>query len=388
MVTNGQLVGEVGVENLLESGLSEIGISIDGPDEVINDEIRGRGTFSKAWEALEQISDYLFAQRMDINVLLSVTAMSKNIKHIPALIRRVSNSEFNIDKITVDKVVPEGRALETSGLEVSPKMWLDMCEQVCTEWRNYKTLFHLILRVPPLVHNYLISKYQIFLRDSIIGCPALESSHSGCLTSEGTIYSCGREFLIRRAQNSKYFPLQGKNYRELISLTGSIFNLQDFSSSLRPIFGPPSAPVCRECMWKSECVQCPILNLLGEKYSPNLCQETLKRINGGFGGLNDSDYRKVGNVPIIFEHSMFTFSNDVYLKHRKEGSIIYLSPTLDRMVTFPEGIHAEFLFDYTDQPKSLSELRRAFENQYSISAWYLDLVLFKLIDEQFINVVY
>lgn len=386
LVTNGLLVSKVGVENLLQSGLSEIGVSIDGPDEVTNDEIRGRGSFSKAWDSLVQISDYLTRQRMDARLLLSVTAMRKNILHIPALIERVAQSKLYVDKVVVDRVVLEGRALETPGLEVPPEMWLDMCEQICGEWRHYRTLFHLVLRGPPLVHNYLTSKYRIFLRDSIIGCPGLESPFSGCLTSEGAIYTCAREFLIRRAQKHGYLPFQGKNYRELITLTGRIFGLPDFATTLGPLLGPPQAPICRDCEWESACVQCPILNLLGEKYSPKLCREALGRMPDKIGleSQRYSESRSVSSMPQILEWSTFSFSNDVYVKQRQDSSITYISPSRDRMVTFPADIHAEFLLDHANQTTPLSELRRVYSYQYRAPAYYLDLVLLKLIFEQFV----
>lgn len=388
LVTNGLLVNKVGVENLLQSGLSEIGVSIDGPDEVTNDEIRGRGSFSKAWDSLVQISDYLTAQRMDTKLLLSVTAMRKNILRIPSLIERVAQSKLYIDKVVVDRVVLEGRASETSGLEVPPEMWLDVCEQVCGEWRRHRTLYHLVLRGPPLVHQYLTSKYRIFLRDSIIGCPGLESPFSGCLTSEGAIYTCAREFLIHRAQKHGYLTFQGKNYRELITLAGDIFSLPDFATTLGPLFGPPDAPICQDCEWKSACVQCPILNLLGEKYSPKLCREVLRRMPEKIGleSQRHSEYRSVSSRPQILESSTFSFSDDVYVKQRQDSSITYLSLSRDRMVTFPADIHAEFLFDPANHATPLSELRRAYSSRYCAQPYYLDLVLLKLIHEQFVEV--
>jgi len=389
LVTNGLLVSKIGVDNLLQSGLSEIGVSIDGPDEVTHDYIRGRGSFSKAWSALVEISDYLAAQRLETKLLLSVCAMRNNVLRIPALIERVARSKLYVDKVVVERVVKEGRALETPGLEVPPEMWLNMCEQICNEWRRYRTLFHLILKGPPLVHNYLTSKYPIFLRDSIIGCPGLESPFGGCLASDGSIYSCSREFLIRKAQKQGYLQLQGKSYHELVTLTGDIFNLPDFVNNLGPLLEYPDDPICQDCKWKSLCrVYCPIQRLIGEKYSPELCREALRRMPEKLNpeSQRHSKYVNVNRGPQILEGSTFSFRNDIYVKQHRDGSITYISLSLDRMVSFPADIHAEFLFDHTDRTTPLSELRRAYSNRYSAPAYYLDLALWKLILEQFVEV--
>lgn len=387
LVTNGLLVRRVGVDHLLRSGLSEIGVSIDGPDEVTNDEIRGRGSFRRAWEALVQISDHLVSGPTDVKLLLSVTAMHKNARQIPALIERVAERRLHIDKVSVDRVVLEGRAREDPRLAVPPEMWLDTCEQVCGKWRQYRTLHHLTLKVPPLVHHYLTSKYGIFLRDSIIGCPGLESPLGGCLTSDGRIYSCSREFLIRAAQKQGYLPLQGEKYRDLVRLTGGILRLPDFITTLEPFLKPPDGELCRGCEWKWGCrVKCPIRSLLKQKYSAELCQESSRRMTETRGPENRTrsgshNVRPRAEKP---ESSFFSFRHDVYLKQHRDASTSYFSVSLDKMVTFPPEIHAEYLFDRSCRPIPLSKLRREYTCVYKKPAHYLELVIQKLAYERFV----
>ncbi len=55
MTTNGQLIDRNTAYSLVASGLDYINISIDGATKETNDYIRGKGTFERAFKAIEEL---------------------------------------------------------------------------------------------------------------------------------------------------------------------------------------------------------------------------------------------------------------------------------------------------------------------------------------------
>lgn len=76
--TNGTLIDASLAASLRSSGLSNVGISIDG-DEAVHDALRGAGTHAKALAAIERL-------RSGMRVCVKTTIFGKNLHAIPGLI--------------------------------------------------------------------------------------------------------------------------------------------------------------------------------------------------------------------------------------------------------------------------------------------------------------
>ncbi len=70
VVTNGTMVNEENAKKLVESGTTNVSISLEG-EEHINDFIRGEGTYKKAVEAIKMFKKYEEKLVISINVVIS-----------------------------------------------------------------------------------------------------------------------------------------------------------------------------------------------------------------------------------------------------------------------------------------------------------------------------
>lgn len=84
--TNGMLIDENMAKNLVDSGLKTYIFSIDGPDTLIHDEIRGRGSFEQAVRGLDNVIKYKhLGLEISVNIVLSKNAVDNIEKFIPFL---------------------------------------------------------------------------------------------------------------------------------------------------------------------------------------------------------------------------------------------------------------------------------------------------------------
>jgi radical SAM protein with 4Fe4S-binding SPASM domain len=79
--TNGTLLNQEILLRLKALGIHELMISLDGP-EPVNDNIRGRGTYQKAWQAICQAHD------LGIPVRVNSVVMQSNRAYIPELLQQ------------------------------------------------------------------------------------------------------------------------------------------------------------------------------------------------------------------------------------------------------------------------------------------------------------
>ncbi len=86
--TNGMLLAEEDAEFIKEKRVN-IGISLDSPDEVTNDALRGQGHFSKVIEALEWLSRY-----RGLNVVTTIT--KHNQRQLADMVRFLHEREVSL----------------------------------------------------------------------------------------------------------------------------------------------------------------------------------------------------------------------------------------------------------------------------------------------------
>ncbi len=92
--TNG-LLNETTLDRILSSGIRDIRISLDGPEE-INDRIRGRGTYRKVLQTLEIISAYNRVSEDPADVTINVVLMKSNKDYMEKMADLTASFGFNI----------------------------------------------------------------------------------------------------------------------------------------------------------------------------------------------------------------------------------------------------------------------------------------------------
>ncbi len=100
-------------------------VSLDGPDEITNDAIRGRGTFAQAMRSMAMLRD----KKLPFTITSSITPSSSG--RLNDLLTLAEGSGCRT--LNIHWVSPSGRARDGAS-SVAPAIWLELCDQV----RDYR----------------------------------------------------------------------------------------------------------------------------------------------------------------------------------------------------------------------------------------------------------
>lgn len=119
--SNGTLLEEGQLEQLVGLGISELMISIDGTEQH-NDGIRGNGIYRKAWNTV------LLADGLGIPVRVNTVVMKENLAAASALLRRTLDLGINVHSFF--HFTPFGTGEELQAETVGPRDWLTFIEEL------------------------------------------------------------------------------------------------------------------------------------------------------------------------------------------------------------------------------------------------------------------
>mgnify|MGYP001770694413 FL=1 len=108
--TNGTLVSEEAAIKLRDSGVDQVQVSLDGPNPVVNDAIRGHGSFRKAINAVKRL------ENAGVAVTLSYTVTIINADYVKDFVKLAV--DLNVPVVAFVRVQEFGRASE-GGLGIS-----------------------------------------------------------------------------------------------------------------------------------------------------------------------------------------------------------------------------------------------------------------------------
>ena len=179
IITNGLLLdGEV-VRNLWAFGkLKKIKISLDGGDVETNDSIRPVGTFQKVVKNLPLVNE---GGRFE--VILMFTAMKRNYKNLPTLIRL--GQDLGVAGVIIERFIPWGRG-KTIQSEVLER----------SHWKELVGALYDFFSVEPEEDG--TPPYQAFQIDfqggepELMGAPCVLGEDGLCIMPEGIVLPCRR----------------------------------------------------------------------------------------------------------------------------------------------------------------------------------------------------
>jgi MoaA/NifB/PqqE/SkfB family radical SAM enzyme len=177
VTNNGLKLKHDRIPELLRMGVSQVTVSLDGSCPEVNDAIRGRGVFERAFSTLEK----LIAEKKRlsatgklsnlplINVNCVLTQLNgHDVENLIHLCARAGVDSFRLS--TLDEI---GNARENlKNLWVSPADQLDFAEQLIPLVATYPEMAISILDLKPLVLEYLYEKTGVSLSVGIVGCSA------------------------------------------------------------------------------------------------------------------------------------------------------------------------------------------------------------------------
>lgn len=169
LLTNGTLLTKKIIDDLLNSGLNEIEISLDSLSETINNAIgRSHNYFTQIVDSIKYLKNLKFE-----NFEISITLTSINIKNIISLLEFLIN--IGVKKFIIRPIIPVGRASYLKIiLSISPLKYLQIKYNIYSYMKE-NVLFNKILvyYTDPLNHIYYFSNGFPFT--------GMEIKHNGSL---------------------------------------------------------------------------------------------------------------------------------------------------------------------------------------------------------------
>jgi radical SAM protein with 4Fe4S-binding SPASM domain len=232
--TNGTLLNKKVVQNLSETKLRYVQVSVDGSNQFIHDKIRGvRGTWGKAMSGIKEIVDYQIPL-MITSVLMTVNR--KDMKNMALLAYHLGAATFRILDI-----VPSGRATHELVLPLAEKKESDL------EIRKIQKEFQGTMNVVPPT-----TKFDCF----ITGNTQSRQTYATLLAPEGHFFCEAGTILCTVKYTGEVIPCTYFPDAVAGNVTEEGFQrIWDEDSRWGPFRNfPELSGKCRTCRFSSQCM--------------------------------------------------------------------------------------------------------------------------------------
>lgn len=224
IITNGFFLPKFAKELKNFKKLRYIKISLDGFTEKENDRIRGKGSFKKAIEGIEELKD------KKIKTSVMFTAMKSNKKEIKNLIPFMRS--YGLEGIILERFIPLGKGLEIKNEILDLNDWKEICIEIISQLGLEISLKEL-------------SPYKAFKIEwkgeelDLLGSRCIIGKDGGAIMPSGDFYPCRR------------FPLSQGNL--LFKNLKEIFEDSDLLKKMKEKKNMKGK--CRDCNF-IECIGC------------------------------------------------------------------------------------------------------------------------------------
>lgn len=177
IITNGHFLPEFSRDLKKFKKLKDVKVSLDGFSEKENDKIRGKGSFKKAIEGIEELKGN------KIETILMFTIMKSNKGEIKNLIPFMKS--FGLKGAIVERFIPLGQGLKIKDEILSYEDWKNVCLEIL---RN--------LKIEVDLKN--LSPYKAFKIEwkgkelELLGSECIVGRDGGALMPKGDFYPCRR----------------------------------------------------------------------------------------------------------------------------------------------------------------------------------------------------
>jgi radical SAM protein with 4Fe4S-binding SPASM domain len=323
--TNGIMLAQYDfAKRLIEAGVPQITISLDGAKEETNDIIRGKGVFKKVIQALN-ILNKLREEGYKVEIGIAFTMTKINLDEMPQVVELAH--EYRVDVVDFMSLYVSGNAIKhLKELEYTTKEALDKLEQLAeflSRNRNrYKSiLIQLDIWYPTAI--YLERKYRVGLRchPRNMGCMAVVDRIY--MDTYGNLHPCGittNGLYNKEVLRDKQLIIQNINILYVNSLE-EIIRGKYFLSFLKLRANKNiylNKEPCRACDYFEMCVPCPIINYPRKIIEE--CAETFKRekefedsVLSSFIKLHKDKILVNGNRISVYDsyHQAYRVANDM-----------------------------------------------------------------------------
>ncbi len=258
--TNGTLINDFVSNQILNSGVDQLVFSLDGPNEFVNDLIRGKNVFNKCTESIQLLSNLRVNGYPKIAISWTITKLSFQNTQIVKMMFDLCE-KLKVDALLVNLLFECGAAQkngETLDYEFNDALFL--LEEVAfysTQYKNFKVQ----IDARPLVLDYLNLKYGSNFLITNKGTQCKGSKSHFMLRADGKLFPCAP----LDSNVSLNFNKQFLNNFNPPNVTESSFSESIQSSFFRKwseltssIVLQKRLPGCAECYYGDICEPCPI----------------------------------------------------------------------------------------------------------------------------------
>lgn len=323
--TNGTLIDRIGASRLIETGVKEFYLSLDGADKESNDRIRGNGSFNAAIDGLVALEKATTGDR-GISLNVSVTACGMNVNSIIRLPELLDSLNIHIDKLGISPMSPIGRGARNPQLRIGEIEWLDLCETLCSEWRRHSKILFLCIANPELAIRYLEARYHVLLNECVTDCRVVRKTDACRVLADGRIVPCsGRLDLIERMEKEGSLTLlhisQFDNKKNMLPF-------ENFISDMEPYLRLDD-PICRECLYKEQCQVCPLekkFEAAPRMSRKAVCKEVWERVSRQGLTLETADSDSLPPAVLNDQYNDVSVDPSVYTRQLRDGGVVVVCP--------------------------------------------------------------
>lgn len=228
ILTNGVLLDEMSPW-IFEYGVNILAISLDGPNEVINNKIRKGSDFNKIISNIRDLVVRRYSAKVKPHINTVTTLMKSNIESFPQMVSLAA--ELGIEEVKAVYLTAFSKELESETLIDIP----DKIKEVFAMASEKADRYNITLSIPHIpgedpAANASHKHCHLAWRDLFIGCDGVIRT---CMSSENTLMSLPAEGtpFISGVWNSDAFV----DFRKRVNSTNELMN-----------------PACRTC-YQSSC---------------------------------------------------------------------------------------------------------------------------------------
>lgn len=264
LTTNGIFLTPDKFNELKRLGINEVCISLDGGSDVVNDNVRGRGTFNKICSNLEHLKDQI--EENCLKVYISFTLTKTNYLDLNNLVDFCK--KYSLKYLIIGTLVDAGNG-HSNFNQLSEET--DILYEKIEECAKYISLqypsLNLQLDCRPILGKYIGEKYGINILYNRAFTYCSYTAHSLYVECDGSVHPCN----IFNMENIE-FPFEEYKKYNNVKITSNKINIYKKLSYFNDLYKKRKEDMyiferCNNCLIESICNPCPFQFVQKENYS-------------------------------------------------------------------------------------------------------------------------
>ncbi|WP_234117297.1 radical SAM protein [Clostridium hydrogenum] len=292
MVTNGLLLDDTISDSIIKSNVTSITFSLDGPDAITHEKIRGKNTFFRSLNNLINFKEKVKKLNSKITISVNFTINKFNYMIIDKFFK------LDIKNLIFNRVSEEGNAINNN-LSILDDEWVQACEQIALNTVKYNSNTEIFAK--PLLLSYLNTKYNLNFAIDTAECGIKNGNISMYIKNDGTVYPCNKWYKIDEVcknYKKEHISSMCRDEIELYSNNNSIYkDVLNFSEKVEQY----RDEFCISCKLKKYCHGCILDFYKNGKFISNVgeCEVAAQKIENYKNTLHPIEAYKIREALLI-----------------------------------------------------------------------------------------